>query len=147
MRRESRDPPVVVVEKSEAGLGSFFWGLLLGAGVALLFAPQSGEETRRLLKARGRRLLAAAEEQATELQEMLAGGYEDARQTVGEGVARARRTVDERRQAARDAVDASKAAVHSAREELERRLADARAARGRGRGGGGGGPESEEPGA
>ncbi|MBI4421368.1 MAG: YtxH domain-containing protein, partial [Gemmatimonadetes bacterium] len=142
MRREPREAPVVVVEKSDAGLGPFFWGLLFGAGVALLFAPQSGEETRRLLKTRGRRLLEAAEEKATELQEMLAGGYEDVRRTVGEGVARTRQRVDERRQAARDAVEASKAATHSAREELERRLAEARAARGRTRA-----PEREEPGA
>lgn len=142
MRSHSRETPVVVVEKSEGGVGAFFWGLVLGAGVALLLAPQSGEETRRMLKHRGRRLWAAAEEKASELQEMLSGGYEDVRGTVEEGIGRARRAVDERRQATRDAVDAGKAAVHSARDELERRLADARAARTRART-----PESEEPGA
>jgi len=31
-------------------------GALIGAGVALLFAPQSGEETRRLIRKRTRKL-------------------------------------------------------------------------------------------
>jgi gas vesicle protein len=121
MRRE-KEVPVVIVEKSDGGLGSFFWGALIGAGVALLFAPQSGEETRRLIKSRGRRLWAAAEEKASEIQDLVAGGIEEAKSRVEDAI-------DERRQQARDAVDAGKAAVHSARDELERRLSDARAAR------------------
>lgn len=31
-------------------------GALVGAGVALLFAPQSGEETRRLIRKKSKRL-------------------------------------------------------------------------------------------
>jgi len=38
-------------------------GVLIGAGVALLFAPQSGEATRRLLKRRSKRLAADAQDQ------------------------------------------------------------------------------------
>jgi gas vesicle protein len=105
-------------------MGSFFWGALIGAGLALLLAPQSGEETRRLIKNRGRRLLAKAEEKAAELQDLVTSGFEDAKVRVEDAI-------DERRQQARDVVDAGKAAVHSARDELERRLADARAVRGR----------------
>jgi gas vesicle protein len=132
-RDREREVPVVIVEKGEGGIGSFVWGALLGAGFALLFAPQSGEETRRILKNRGRRLWAAAEEKAAELQDMVASGYEDAKSRVEDAI-------DSRRQSARDVVDAGKAAVHSARDELERRLADARAARNRPRR-----TESEEP--
>jgi gas vesicle protein len=121
MRRE-KEPPVVIVEKSDGGLGPFFWGAVIGAGLALLLAPQSGEETRRQLKNRGRRLWAAAEEKAAEIQDLVAGGLEDAKSRVEDAI-------DERRQHARDVVDAGKAAVHSARDELERRLSDARAAR------------------
>ncbi len=123
MRRNKEDP-IVIVEKSDSGVGSFIWGALIGAGLALLFAPQSGEETRRLLKNRGRRLWAAAEEKASELQDMVTSGFEDAKERVED-------VIDDRRQQARDVVDAGRAAVHSARDELERRLADARAARGR----------------
>jgi len=46
-------------ESDESSGRSFAVGLLLGAlvgaGVALLFAPQSGEETRRLIRKRSRR--------------------------------------------------------------------------------------------
>jgi gas vesicle protein len=121
------------VEKSEGGLGAFFWGALLGAGVALLFAPQSGEETRRLIKNRGRRLWAAAEEKAAELQDLVTSSIDSAKSRVED-------VIDDRRQQAREVMDAGKAAVHSARDELERRLADARAARTRPRR-----QESEEP--
>jgi gas vesicle protein len=37
-------------------------GGLLGAGLALLFAPQSGSETRRLLRRRARKLAAEVED-------------------------------------------------------------------------------------
>ena len=37
------DEPYVVIEKS-GGMGSFFLGLAIGAGLALLFAPKSGRE-------------------------------------------------------------------------------------------------------
>ncbi len=91
------DKPVIIVERSSGGLGGFLFGLLVGAGAALLFAPQSGEETRRVIKDRSRQL------------------YETAR-----------RGLRDTREGAQDALDAGKAAVHSARDELERRLADSR---------------------
>ena len=37
-------------------------GALLGAGVALLFAPQSGEDTRRMLRKRAKKIAAGAED-------------------------------------------------------------------------------------
>ena len=122
--RRHKEEPVVIVEKSDGGAGSFIWGALIGAGLALLFAPQSGEETRRLIKNRGRRLWAAAEEKASEIQDLVSSGFDDAKSRVESAI-------DERRQQAREVVDAGKAAAHSARDELERRLADARAARSR----------------
>ena len=132
-RNRERDVPVVIVEKSDGGMGAFIWGTLLGAGLALLFAPQSGEETRRMIKNRGRRLWAAAEEKAAEIQDLVTSGFEDAKSRVEDAL-------DDRKQQARDVVDAGKAAVHSARDELERRLADARAGRNRPRR-----AESDEP--
>src|SRR5687767_15900280 len=83
MKRRTLEGPVVVVEEG-GGLGTFVWGLLLGAGAALLFAPQSGEETRRMLRQRGRRLWTAAEEKAAELQELVTDGFEDAKSRVEE---------------------------------------------------------------
>ena len=40
------DEPYVVIEQKPAGVGSFILGLAVGAGLALLFAPRSGAETR-----------------------------------------------------------------------------------------------------
>ena len=35
---------------SRRGLGKFIGGLALGAGIGLLFAPDKGENTRKMLK-------------------------------------------------------------------------------------------------
>ncbi len=120
--------PVIVVEKS-SGIGSFLWGAVIGAGVALLLAPRTGEETRAELRSRGRRLRAKAEDTADELQTRLEDGYEVAKARVEEKFERTRRNLSETRAGARDAVRAGKAAVHSARDELESKLAEAKAAR------------------
>lgn len=132
MKRRMEDGPVVIVEEG-GGLGTFVWGLLMGAGLALLFAPQSGEETRRMLRQRGRRLWSAAEEKAAELQELVTDGFGDVKAKVEE-------VIDDRQQAVRDTIDAGRTTARSARDELERRLADARAARARTRR-----PEPEAP--
>lgn len=119
------DRPVVVVEKG-GGLGSFFTGLLLGAGVALILAPRSGEETRALIADRARRMRDAAEEGLDDLQDVIEDGYGRAKANVEERLDTARRSIDQKRRGARAAVDAGRSAVRSAREELERRLAESR---------------------
>jgi gas vesicle protein len=129
MTREREQQPVMVVERSESGLGAFFLGLVIGAGVALLFAPQSGAETRRLIRRRTREVVDAAGRKAEELRGLVEEGYERGRERVEEGLETVRRSVTERREAVRDAADAGRAAVQSARDELERRLAEARSAR------------------
>ena len=134
------DQPVVIVERSESGLGGFLLGLAVGAGIALLWTPKTGEETRRQLKNTGRRLRAAASEKAEDLQEALSGGYERTRDRIDEGLDSARQTLDEKRERARDAFDAGKSAVKSARSELERRLSESKADRATA--GDGGNPES-----
>jgi gas vesicle protein len=129
MAERDREQPVVVIERADGTLGAFLWGLLVGTGLALLFAPKTGEETRRVLKNRGRRLRAAAEEKAEELQEMVGSGYERSKAWVEDGLETARSSIDEGREGAKDAVEAGKAAVHSARDELDRRLTKARTSR------------------
>lgn len=123
------DAPVVVVEKSSGGLGGFLLGLVAGAAVALLFAPQTGEETRRQLKDRGRRLRDAAEDRIEDWRSEVQEGYEAAKSRVEEGFESARRTLGETREGARDALDAGRAAMGSARDELERRLEESRKTR------------------
>jgi gas vesicle protein len=125
------DKPVIIVERSSGGLGGFLIGLLMGAGAALLFAPQSGEETRRVLKDRSRQLRDDAQAKAEEWREQVGEGYGRARDRIDDGVQAARRGLRDTRDGAQDALDAGKAAVHSARDELERRLAESRS-RGKG---------------
>lgn len=123
----SKETPVVVVERG--GLGHFIVGLAVGAAAALLFAPKSGEETRLAIRNQSRRVKAIAGEKAEELQERFEGGYEKTKQRVEEGIASAREKLDEKKDSAREAVDAGRAAVQSARDELDRRLTEARADR------------------
>jgi len=123
------DDEVVVVEKRGSAVGPFLWGLAIGAAVALLFAPMSGEELRGEIKTRGRRLKAMAQEKAEEFEEMLSENLHKARAKVEEEVETARGKVREGRQFAHDVADAGRSAALTAREELERRLAEAREAR------------------
>ncbi len=87
--------PVVIVERS-SGLGSFLWGALVGAGLGLLLAPRSGEETRQVLRSQGRRLRARAEETAEDLQSRVEDGYERAKQRVEAGFETARHHLGEK---------------------------------------------------
>lgn len=128
MGRQYDDQPVVVIERS-GGAGSFLAGAALGAVLALLFAPSSGAETRQEIGRRARRLREAAEDRLEDLQEAVESGYERTKASVEAGLQRARVSIDERRTEARDTVQAGKAAVRTARDELERRLEDARVQR------------------
>ena len=62
-------------EGGGAGLRTFAAGLLIGAlvgaGVALLMAPQSGEETRRALARRARRLAEDARDRYDDVRHQL----------------------------------------------------------------------------
>ncbi len=122
------DRPVIVVERS-SGVGAFLFGAALGAVAALLLAPQSGEEIRRVIGERGRRVRDRASEAADELTERVEEGYENAKQRFEDGFETVREGLTERREDAREAVDAGKAAVSSARDELERRLTESRSRR------------------
>ena len=117
---------VVYVEKGGSPVVPFLWGLAVGAAAALLFAPTSGEELRSSIKSRARRMKDLALEKAGELEETVGHGYARARAKVEEELESARHYVGETSHAAKDVVEAGKAAASTAREELERRLAEAR---------------------
>jgi gas vesicle protein len=46
-------------------------GALLGAGVALLFAPQSGSDTRRMIRKRAKKLAAGAEDRFDDVKDRI----------------------------------------------------------------------------
>lgn len=123
MRRDERE--IVYVERGDSSVKWLLWGALLGGGLALLYAPKSGEETRRSLQKRLRKLRAMTEEKLDEL----------VQQVKGPGRAPAADLLGEEFDDDDDAPDVAGAdgppsrAVPSARDELERRLADARSRR------------------
>lgn len=46
-------------------------GALIGAGVALMLAPQSGEDTRRLLRRRAKKLAADAQDRFDDIKDRI----------------------------------------------------------------------------
>lgn len=96
---------VVYVERDGGSIKPILLGAVIGLAVGLLFAPQSGEQTRRVLKRRLRKVRALAEEKVGELSERITGDREAA--------------------AGRDPVERRE----DVRTGLERRLAEARARR------------------
>jgi hypothetical protein len=74
MSRTRPRSEIVYVERSgDASAKWLFWGALLGAGLALLYAPRSGEETRRLVQRRLWKLRAMTEEKLDEFTQQLGG--------------------------------------------------------------------------
>ena len=100
MAEQHEGEPAVVIERRSGGggIGIFLLGVAVGAGIALLLAPQSGAETREDLRRGARRLRRKARDVA-----------DDARETAEDFARRTR--------------DAARGAAREAREALERRLA------------------------
>ncbi len=116
--RDSDEVPYIVVERERGGgIGSFLLGALVGAGLALLFAPKSGEETQEEIKARALRLKKAAQERVRDAQSSLEGRLSAAREGVQARV-----------DSVKSAVDSGRHAAHEAREELEKKLERSKAA-------------------
>lgn len=125
---EEDDVPYVVIEKSSGGLGSFFLGLAVGAGIALLLAPQSGDAMRRTLSRRAQRMKRAAEDAVAGAGETVQDTFAAARQRVEEKITEARDAIETKREQVQRAVEAGRAAAEQARADLERRLAETKAA-------------------
>ena len=121
MRHKGRE--VVYVQRGDSSAKWLFWGAVLGAGLALMYAPRSGEETRRVVQRRLWKLRAMTEEKLDELAQQLGGPRESLRDLDEEDFD------EEDLFESREAPPSRRASAPSAREELERRLAEARARR------------------
>ena len=118
MRHKGRE--VVYVQRGDSSAKWLFWGAVLGAGLALMYAPRSGEETRRSLQRRLWKLRAMTEEKLDELAQQF--GPRDSLRGLEDEEFDEEALLEQR--------DAPPARSRpSAREELERRLAEARARR------------------
>ncbi|HMI44384.1 MAG TPA: YtxH domain-containing protein [Gemmatimonadaceae bacterium] len=120
--------PYVIVERNQPGVGSFLIGLALGAGVALLLAPQSGEETRRGLARRARRAQDAAKDFVEDVSGTVADKFQEVRATVEERIEATLDAVDDKKRRVSNAFHAGRAAAREARGELEQRIAESKAA-------------------
>jgi gas vesicle protein len=100
-----------------------FWGALLGAGVALLYAPSSGEETRRNLQRKLWKLRAMTEEKLDEITQQFGGARESLHEMLED------EEDDDLEEGSDTQGRYSRSSPPSPREELERRLAEARARR------------------
>ena len=118
----------VIEEKSGGGVASFLLGAAIGAGIALLLAPQSGEETRRDIKRKAGQMKEAAREAAGDLSDTVVDRYSKAKRTVGTTLDSARQAIDIKKHQATEAIRAGREAAAQARQELEARLAETKAA-------------------
>jgi len=121
MPRHAKGREVVYVERGgDPSAKWLFWGAVLGAGLALLYAPRSGEETRRVLQRKLWKLRALTEEKLDEIAQQFGSGKEALEELADE---------DDELQEPVDTPLRARTSGGSAREELERRLAEARARR------------------
>jgi len=121
MRDRERD--VVYVQRGgDVSAKWFLWGALAGAAVALFYAPATGEQTRRGVQRRLRKLRAMAEEKMDELTEQLG----DRRQRVEEWLEDAEEVLEVDDEGFGDEEEE---VVMTPRAELEQRLARARSRR------------------
>ena len=118
--RNNDDVPYIVIDRDSGGIGSFLVGALVGAGLALLFAPQTGEETQEEIRERAKKLRSAAEEHIKEAQQTLELRLEGVREELHERVDQIKEAVDSGRSAAveargdlSDKLDRSKAAYRA----------------------------------
>lgn len=131
---EDDEGPYVVIDRRPNSVGPFLIGLAIGAAAALLFAPRTGRATRRDIGRRALRVRRAAERVATDVTDGVVDTFQDARRKVEEQIDSARTAIDLKRQQVHRAMDAGRAAAHEAREELEQRIAESKAAQGAGNG-------------
>jgi hypothetical protein len=121
-RKQGRE--VVYVERGgDASAKWLFWGAVLGAGLALLYAPRTGEETRRVLQRKLWKLRAVTEEKLDELAQQFSSGREALQELTDDDDDE----LDELGEA--PPLRSRAGAGGSARDELERRLAESRARR------------------
>jgi gas vesicle protein len=129
MRRvDYDDEPTVIIERSSGGVGSFLLGVAIGAAAALMLAPQSGAATRRDIRRGARRASRAATDLAGDISTRVTDTFEQARDRVETGIDTARQAIDLKKRQVSRAMEAGRAAAQQARDELERRIAETKAA-------------------
>lgn len=120
------DDQIILVEEtdSSSGLSAFLLGAAIGAGLALIFAPQTGAETRQSLRRGARKAGEATKRAGAKVSDALAQAKSDLESRIDS----ARSSLDVKKVQVSRAVDAGREAARAAREDLERRMAAQRIA-------------------
>jgi gas vesicle protein len=127
-----KEPRPIIIERGSSSLWWFLVGGALGAGLALLFAPQSGDRTRRVVGRKLSKLRDAADEAFDDLRDALSPEERVhrslAEQRSEDAEVGARAAADDGN-AEPDRTETPRKSAAAARRELEQRLAEARARR------------------
>jgi gas vesicle protein len=75
-----------IIVKQGGGFGSFLRGLVIGAAIAFLVAPRSGEETRQMLTEKGVEFKDKAVDMAKDTRDRAQGIVSDARSKIEDTV-------------------------------------------------------------
>ncbi|HYW51757.1 MAG TPA: YtxH domain-containing protein [Gemmatimonadaceae bacterium] len=119
------DEQVIIVEESDAsGLSAFLLGAMVGAGLALIFAPQTGAETRQSIRRGARR----AGDATRRVGDKVTDALSQARADIESRIDSAKSSIDLKKVQVSRAVDAGREAAKAARQDLERRMSEQRAA-------------------
>ena len=118
--------PYIVIERHSGGVSPFLWGLLMGAGAALLFAPRSGEQTQEEIRRRARQFRTAAEERVDNVRGSVSDTISRTRNQFQERFESVRDTVDAKARHAREAMESGRRVASDAGTEIRRRVEHAR---------------------
>ena len=119
------DDQIIIVEESDSsGLSAFLLGAAIGAGLALVFAPQSGADTRQSIKRSARRAGDATRRAGEKVTDALAQAKADIETRLDS----AKSSLDLKKTQVTRAVDAGREAAKAAREDLERRMSEQKTA-------------------
>ena|ERR1700737_4991652 len=94
-------------------------GALVGAAVAIVFAPQSGEETRDFLRGKAQEAKGKALDLASDIKDMAANVAGDLRAQAEDLSTKGRSHIEKLRQQMTEAVDAGKRAAKHKVDELQ----------------------------
>lgn len=118
------DEQIIIVEENDSsGISAFLLGAAIGAGLALIFAPQTGAETRQSIRRGAKKAGEATKRAGEKVSDALAQAKADLESRIDS----AKSSIDLKKVQVSRAVDAGREAARAAREDLERRMSEQRA--------------------